>query len=244
MHYRNAPVAEAIIDLNFTFEEQPSLASLEGMARDLKSQFPIQQRIDQLQMAFGPDTVGKGSLPGARREHFGVRLTTERNDRVLQLRRTGLTYSHLPPYSRWETFHGEARQYLDGYVGSFRPTMVVRTAVRYINHIAASQGGGVDEYLKLGPVVPELFGPTFNGYFMQVQVPVPEVDANCSAIVNTGVQEGSGDSLGLLLDIDVFTTSNVSPHGDETARLLGRLREAKNKLFEACITDRVREAIS
>jgi uncharacterized protein (TIGR04255 family) len=45
-----------------------------------------------------------------------------------------------------------------------------------------------------------------------------------------------------ILDIDLYRTENL-PAGNELWPLFDTLRAWKNKLFEACITDRVRELI-
>ena len=61
-------------------------------------------------------------------------------------------------------------------------------------------------------------------------------------ITETSVQPAAPNVISTILDIDVFVQRDML---DESGawEIIDRLRERKNEVFEACITDRVRDLI-
>ena len=59
---------------------------------------------------------------------------------------------------------------------------------------------------------------------------------------NDGATTGSPlpDHAAILLDIDVFTIHPVPTTGAELTRTLNEMRDEKNAIFEACLTDEAR----
>jgi uncharacterized protein (TIGR04255 family) len=114
--------------------------------------------------------------------------------------------------------------------------------LRYINRINLPAGVEVEDYINIGPRIPEGVSKAFIGYFAQLVLPVLDLGPEYRAIINTGVEPvTSPGSPGLLLDIDVFGERVF--HLDEVWGVLDQLRLCKNRLFEASITDKVREVI-
>lgn len=67
-------------------------------------------------------------------------------------------------------------------------------------------------------------------------------DIHCMLLVN----ETIGDSpkpgcVGLILDIDLSRAHDIPKDEEGIWHLFERLRDRKNEIFEACITDRARE---
>jgi uncharacterized protein (TIGR04255 family) len=54
----------------------------------------------------------------------------------------------------------------------------------------------------------------------------------------------SPENVTIVLDFDLFCTTNFDPHSSEIWDTLNLFRDRKNDLFEACITDEVRSLIS
>lgn len=245
MHYTRAPIAEAVIDLIVSFDEVPSIEKVEQFARQLKSDFPQMQRINALRMAVGQSGEDGEIQSDTSSSAIGFRLTNAKGDRVLQVRLQGLSYSHLHPYTEWETFAAEMKPLWQLYVNAFAPTAVTRLAVRYINRIAIPQGVDLDKYLN---VTPRLLGelcPEVEGYFLQLVLQQRDLGEEWKAIINTGLEAAPApDVMSVLLDVDLFCTKKITVDDDELVwAVLTQLRDRKNAIFEAAITDEVRRMI-
>ena len=245
MHYTRAPIAEAVIDLIVSFDEVPSIEKVEQFARQLKSDFPQMQRINALRMAVGQSGEDGEIQSDTSSSAIGFRLTNAKGDRVLQVRLQGLSYSHLHPYTEWETFAAEMKPLWQLYVNAFAPTAVTRLAVRYINRIAIPQGVDLDKYLN---VTPRLLGelcPEVEGYFLQLVLQQRDLGEEWKAIINTGLEAAPApDVMSVLLDVDLFCTKTITVDDDELVwAVLTQLRDRKNAIFEAAITDEVRRMI-
>jgi uncharacterized protein (TIGR04255 family) len=102
----------------------------------------------------------------------------------------------------------------------------------------------LDTYLN---VTPRLLGDVsthVEGYFMQMVLPQRDLGEEWKAIINTGLEPAtSPDTMVVLLDIDVFCEKRHAGDDHEIWSILGQLRDRKNKIFEAAITDEVRRMI-
>ena len=244
MHYTRPPISEAVIDIHTEFREPPSMEQLQAVAGRFASSFPLRHLVNTLafSLSVGPDqpaTAGE-----AQSSSVGLRLSNTQNDRVLQLLRHGITYSHLPPYSNWETFSSGLLSAWPEFVSGCSVTAVRRIAVRYINRIQVPQGSKVEDYLDLGVRIPERISQQVIGYFAQIVLPLPELGPHFRAVVNTGVEPGvPGSPAVLLLDIDVFCEGRYDVQDPTIWSVLEALRKKKNAIFEGSITERVRESI-
>ena len=248
VHYSRAPIAEAVIDVHASFDTAPSLRDLEELSLKYRNTLPLVHGINSFALNFAADFSGESADAALRSNTtttpLGYRLSTSNNDRVLQVRRQGMSYSHLPPYTDWEHFLGEMQPLWFTYVEALKVATVTRLAVRFINRIQIETGIDIDEYVQLGPRIPSDVSDEFVGYFMQLVLPVKNLGPEFRTIVNTGVEPGtSPTSSALVLDIDVFCEADMSVQGDSMWKTLEQLRVHKNRVFEASITDKVREMI-
>jgi len=242
-HYPRAPITEALIDLQVEFTSPPSAEAFADCAHDLLGRFPTSSPIHFFEMNFNgsPDGAPPSMKSGV--SDVGMRLTSATSDRILQVQRRGFTYSHMAPYSRWDTFCYEAKGLWAQFVDRFQPTAVTRAAVRYINRIVIpAPSADIKEYFRLYPCVPDDIPQTITGSYMQIVMPQPDIGESASAVVNFALEPKSEPgTLSFLLDFDVFSTCRIGPESDEVWNTLSRLRTKKNELFEASITDQARE---
>jgi uncharacterized protein (TIGR04255 family) len=78
---------------------------------------------------------------------------------------------------------------------------------------------------------------------MQLQLPMTHVDASAKAVLNLATgQSGPDGSPSLILDIDLAVERTIALQ-DELWSLLDHLGSVKDDIFEACITDVLREKI-
>lgn len=239
IHYENAPIAEAVIDVQCEFRIVPSLEKLKAFASELSDQFPQSQAIQRVEVAFAEQPSIRDS------SQLGLRLSNADLTRVMQLRTNGISFAHLRPYSNWRAYREEFRPILQAFIERFDPVSAKRLAVRYINQIEIPSGISVEDYINIGPRLVESISQV-NGYFLQLTLPIQGEGDEWGAIVNTGLLAGStSDQMKLLLDLDVFCAHPVAATNDNSIwPILDKLRDAKNGFFEAFITEKTREIIS
>ena len=92
------------------------------------------------------------------------------------------------------------------------------------------------------PEIPSDLSESISGYFMQLQIPKPEIEANL--VLNQGVIPPPDDSVvSVLLDIDLFRFCDDLSNDSSFWDILEVLHEGIDQIFEACITDEMRELI-
>ena len=245
-HYKKPPVMEAVIDIRCRLPEEPShLVSLNNFCNEIKDSFGalalIQSQITEFQA--GPNT--ENSSISSKQTDEGYRLDNAASDRVLQVTRTGFTYSHLPPYVDGDKFIEEARGFWDLYTQICNPSHISRVALRYINQIIIPEKKiEIEDYFQLYPNIPKSISQDVNKLFMNVLMPQNDIDAYAN--INFAFQ-GSPDptSLAFILDFDLHKTFPNGPtDSDKLWQLIGLFKKRKNELFEASITDLTREIFS
>lgn len=175
---------------------------------------------------------------------IGFRLSKSDDSRVLQLRREGLAYSHMAPYTEWATFRAEAQPLWQQYRGALPDAKLVRCALRYINRVDIPETKiEVYDYFTLYPKIPEQL-PQQDVMGMALSLQMPQPDLECVAVINQALVEPvKPGHISIVLDIDVFRLGIETWQDLEVWAFLDKLRDRKNEIFEACITDRTRELI-
>jgi uncharacterized protein (TIGR04255 family) len=242
-HYNRAPVVEALIDIQIEGALSGTAQDVEQLAESVKNDFPARLPLHSMQMGFQvPAAGGAPEIMGNQQLFIGYRL--DRPGRVLQFRINGFSYSHLAPYSNWETFSAEAEVYWDQYIAAIKPLQAARTAVRMINRLPLPAADiRLDTCLNFYPTLPDSLPSDAKSLFMQLQLPMKHVDPDAVAIIGLYTAPPLAFSPNaIMLDID-FIVQKRSPIGDvfKTLRLLG---DTKDDIFEACIKDPIRELIS
>src|SRR5471030_1688422 len=108
-HYDRAPIVEAIIDVKVELPGQPDGAVFASYGQKWSAQLPQRADLATFQVGIAPPAVA-GTVPNivtTSGPGIGIRLSSPSNDRALLVQVQGLTYSHLPPYTKWEDFFKE-----------------------------------------------------------------------------------------------------------------------------------------
>ena len=74
---------------------------------------------------------------------------------------------------------------------------------------------------------------------MQLQLPLPDTRTAC-VINQTIIESSKPNTVAVVLDIDVFRTSELPQDEAQLWEQMEQLRHEKNRVFEACITDEAR----
>ena len=244
MHYKNAPITEALIDIRV---ELPAGFGFDQLQEIRKSLVDGYSREETFTMAMATFSFGAEAQASAQQKKQGLKFWSADDKQVFQARLDGFTFSRLQPYETWERLRDEARRLWDVYRELAKPARITRVAVRYINQLNF-QGSRVEpgDYFKTFPLLtPELpkelrdFGP----FVMSLHLPQPDLKGTL-VINEASVQPTKPDMLPIILDIDLFVER---PEVDDEQSLwdfFEKLRDRKNLYFEACITDKTRELIN
>jgi uncharacterized protein (TIGR04255 family) len=183
----------------------------------------------------------------ATQQQVGHVYTTNDGRQNFHSRFDGFAYGQLAPYDRWEPFVSETLRLWVRYAEITKPASVNRLGVRYVNRLdIPSLHFDINDFLRTRPELSPDLPQDLNGYFFQVQLPLPDFDAavNITSTAALGPQAGHSS---LFLDIDCYQQTNLSSadRGFDEAIVsrLENLRNAKNAVFEASITQTTREMI-
>jgi uncharacterized protein (TIGR04255 family) len=234
--YRNPPITEAVIDIQVTPSD--NLTVLEQVHMGEEAHYPVVEKLSAHtgEVVFGPEQAAAT----ASSQPLGYLYRDADRIQVVQARKNGYTFSRLAPYPHWGFFSMEARRLWDKYRTAMYPTTITRVAVRYINRIDIPLPvKSFGDYLRTVPQLSPDLSEGLSGYFMQLVIPL--TDIKCSGIINqTIIEPAKPDVVSVVLDIDIFRTIDLPDDEDQLWALLEELRYAKNKVFEACITDEAR----
>lgn len=243
-HYSKAPIIEAVIDIQVVLPSGFSENRLTEFAGTLSSKFPIRNNITAIQMQLDSGNAdGEKHHLSSSSDKLGYRLSNDINSRVLQLKKTGFTFSHLPPYTNWECFGQDAREYWEQFLDYCKPEKVTRCAVRYINRIDIPISPiELEDYLNVYPHIPSGIPQMVNGMFLQLHL--FQEDLNSTAVIKEAVVAPViAGGFSIMLDIDLFKINSIQPNSTEVWDTLEQLRTRKNELFESFVTDKTRELI-
>lgn len=238
--YRNAPIIEAVIDIQVDFSSPDALETLRAFSDALALEFPRKEPTLQIDMLVEGKPDGE-SIHTSNTRLIGWKLFNSSNDRVLLLQRPGFTYSHMAPYTEWDVFSREFFPLWDRFVEVCRPSRVSRLAVRNINRLKLPVGEvDLSDYLPFSPDVPPAIG-VVNHVVMRVQTPQPSIGDGGHAIVTLATEDsGATDYQPVILDVDVFQAGSWQPEDPVILEQLKAIRKRKNEIFEACISDEMR----
>lgn len=238
-----APITEALIDIQTTTPEDLELDEL----RDFVSLWPDRFPKSKLQTHFESRIRVEGGQPTptvvTNHAARGYSFITANKDRVVQVRRDGYTFSKLHPYESWKKLKVEAKELWNRYKEVARPQSANRLAVRFINRITLPEETiNLNEWFDLHPRAPEALGP-MQEFLLRIVMPHSE-NRNYRAIITQATQppqEGSRSAV--ILDIDVFTTTNLDPASEDVWQILDDLRVFKNDVFFGTITKKTEKSL-
>ncbi len=244
-HYSKAPITEALIDLRIVPMDESNLLSLQDLQQSLSGDYLEREDIIFSQSQF-QQTVSNVTVT-ATQSRLGYRFTSNDKKKVFQARLDGFTLSQLEPYENWEVLRNEAKRLWELYSKTAQPKSVERVAVRYVNRLdlplEPSQTLDFKDYLRTAPEVSDGISQGLSGYFMQLQIPQTDIDA--ILLLNEAILPPSQDGVvSVLLDIDLSCGTSFSIDSDDYWEILDKFRVRKNEIFEACITEKLRELLA
>lgn len=237
-HLPNAPITEALIDIQVTPREGMTYARLEAALEPMDFGYHVRAPIAQ--NVFGFKIGGEDGQRGMSSDcsQIGLRLHSEDEKYVAQCRIEGCTLSRLAPYEDWSKLVGEARRVWEIYVGRVDPQRVKRVATRFINslHLPLQQGDSYQTYLRKLADVPEELPQALASFFQRFEM--VDVGTGSHVILTSALQPTKADGrTPVILDIDAFVPKGMTPLDEQLWQALDGLRELKNRTFFGAITE-------
>ena len=102
-------------------------------------------------------------------------------------------------------------------------------------------GANIDlkDWLNVGLSIPKNFGSVLNEFGARVVVPMD--NGLTMVLAYQSVPSPLIDHSSVSLDIDVAIDRGIPIANEDVWRLISKMREAKNFVFESCITQRLRD---
>jgi uncharacterized protein (TIGR04255 family) len=127
------------------------------------------------------------------------------------------------------------------YVRVAEPAEVVRIAVRYINRLQVPVPAQISYYLAAPPLVPPPISQQLRQFLCRFVI--DDVRRNASAVIVQASEPQIGPpAITLLIDIDAFKENlAVAPEDPRLPEMFLQLRDLKNEIFFASITERTAE---
>ena len=239
VHLRNAPIMEAIIDIQFDGSE----ASIPDLSLDLAG-YSKPESISMMAVSIRASEHELEKHTGPR--HIGYRYVSEDEKHILQIRNDGFTFSQLNPYTDWRDFSQSARPLWATISPLHGAGRAKRIAVRYINRLLApysSEGTIVfKDFYSNAPDLPYNVEADVQHYLTRMVI-APNRLAGSVAVINQTI-EGKPEEgcLPLILDIDVYVEGTDFALDDPAVwELLAELRVIKNDIFKGTMTGKALE---
>ena len=240
-HLQNAPIKEALIDIQCDCDKSLNVDALKSELVEVYKDKDFQSPKLIRQFEFH-GMSGEGEIvTGSKDTLLGYRYDSKDENKVIQARINGFTFSHLKPYQRWEDFKDEWSERWDSYKDVAKPTKINRLAIRYINVVEPSSdintvsdlGKSFVEPPRVATALPQTLTQCVSRFVLKVD------EFGGSAIVTKALERKPDNQAPVLvLDIDIFKFVPANGIKDgEISTLLEQMREVKNDIFFKSLTE-------
>lgn len=230
--FARAPVVEAI--LSFRFPPLDNLAdTVQAFAADLKDRFT--------EFTVVPESTSTLAIQLAQKagQEKGFRFRSVDGRHVIRLTRTSFSFHRLAPYGEWADLAAGASVAWDCVRHRYEPEYVISASLRYLNEIPIRPMQDLAEYIVLCPNIPASIDTGFSDYLLRLSLNDRSVPARAEITQLANLRSSPP-----MLTFDVEVTSDEGESDPGSSLLweqVHRLRDYKNRIFFASITERSRE---
>lgn len=237
-HLPNAPIKEALIDIQVALPEKVNVEALNSGYAQIADQYPTHEMLQRGEFGLHRD---EGHPPKVTIGHtvVGYRYISGDGRRVVQFRIDGFTFSRLEPYDTWEDMKEEAVRLWNIYADSVSPNPITRIATRYVNLLKLPLNTELKEYLTAPPTIPEGLNQELSSFLTRIEIREPSIEAH--GILTQALEGVRENHAPIVLDIDVFIARQFDPETGEFWHCLDQLRDFKNTVFFESITEKAAE---
>ncbi|MFC1758147.1 TIGR04255 family protein [Planctomycetota bacterium] len=229
-----APIVEAVLHWQAMATKEYREADL---LKEMQASFADYTSTNQHNFEAGFTGTPQGMEFKQRSAWQGVRLTKQKDDGqpqiVCQFLRQGIVFSRLAPYTKWEEFEPEAKEFWEKHCELGEPGEVARLSVRFISQIGIDSIDEIGNYIDTVCEPVSDLGLSANHYYHQDSIQL----TNHPYVINVvrAVQPSAEQKSNLIVDITVSTSSSFEL--SEVDDKLKDLRFIKNKMFFTLMKD-------
>ncbi len=239
----NAPIVEAVLDLDCDLPPGTKLSALEPAARErFGTHYPKfrAQLLHEHLIEAKPDALPSVSL----RHHVGALQFLQDDERQLvQLRQAGFSFNRLAPYTCLDDYLPEIQRTWNAFVEMAAPLQLRGVRLRYINRILLPAEEGkvrLEDYLKVAPTFPGDQVLNFVGFLNQYAALEKETGHQVNLVLTSQPLEGS--ALPIIFDNCVAAQAGEEVRDwDWILAKIQALRALKNRIFRNMITKKCLE---
>lgn len=237
-HYPKPPIVEAVIDIQVDPSPSCTVDALTRIREGAETRFAQANEFHASTVTFD---VATGQQQHVESQLEGYQFVGADRADALLARRSGFTYSKLPPYTRWESVSDTAREWWERYCAVAKPLSATRIAVRYINRIDVPlEGPPLRAYFLAFPELGPLLQRPVSEFTMRVVMPQIDMPGVTLALSQGRVLNPLPDRLSVILDLDLFASVRLAPESEEIWSALQLMHDRENEVFESCVTDLAR----
>jgi len=238
--FPKAPISEAILDIEVKFASPVELARLEAFQELIHDRYPMKSNRAKWQgrVEVQEERVAQEVSRGAQ----GFMFRSPDGIKVVQVRQDGFTFNWLKRYESWEALRDEAQSQWERYRGTFQPRAVSRLGLRYVNRIELPLPiPDFSEYIKTIPEIAPGIPQGLIGLFMRLEI--PDEARNLVGIITETIEMPVAESkrLPFIFDIDIISGGTFEPSSLSVWETFEQMREYKNEIFFASVTEKAKE---
>lgn len=247
--YPKPPIVEAVLEMRYG--RPLSEGEVKRIPRLLSSEFPkAKEEYDvELQMQLASPAALSDPQPTPPKPKIvgrGYRLFDSADQKIVVARSSLTIFSCLAPYPGWDSFAHSAKFVFDTLRQKlgFRP--LTKVGLRYLNRLdipLPPSGEKLEpaDYLAMSAALPDPgMAKALRAFQLVIDVDLTH-DNLWARIQAATALPALIDHGALLLDIDVMADHDVPQKEEDLWSLVSRMRDAKNTIFESCVTDTARK---
>lgn len=235
----NAPIVEAVLDVDCDMPPGFDLAAFEERMRDaFREQYPKfrTQYLEEYRIERQGDQPSKHS---AKRAIQAFQFLQNDEKQLVQVRTQGFSFNRLAPYSTLDEYLPEIERTWGLFATIVSPVQIRVVRLRYINRILlpfANERVELQRYLKVSPGLPAEDRLQFAGFLNQHAA--VEVGTGHQVNIVLTSQPRENENLPVILDICVASEEIATP--ENWVWILAKvqsLRALKNRIFRSTLTE-------
>jgi len=239
--YKSPAVVEVVCEFRFVPSEPWDLA-VPGLIYDrLRKDLPTRRPVRRLETS---DRRQGDQLSHEIRVRPVIRFLSRDEKRFAQVGPDLLSVNHLAPYPGWGEYCPLIESCYSAYGQVANPKGLSRIGLRYINHIEfPEERGNMKQYFQflpyLGPELPKLYG----SFRVGVDFPLGPDNRDVLRLQLGSSKPGEEGRSAVALDLDYYLVQPEAVSTDDALHWVEDAHVALREVFEASITDRLRERL-
>ncbi len=234
----NAPIVEAVVDIDCDLPASPDISALEARAREAYTpQYP-KARAQLVQGFQIEQPLAAEPHVSARRGVEAYAFFAEDEKQVVQVRTRGFSFNRLAPYTTLDDYLPEIERTWRLFVAFSSPAEVRLIRLRYINRIRlplVENQVDLSQYIGFGPHYPDQDRLTLLGFLNQYAAIDKDTEDRLNVTMTTQPMEDG--VLPVVFDINAFREEPVEPDNwDSLVARIQSLRLLKNRTFQNTLT--------